>query len=220
MDLTIITFLWYGDRWNDRDMGSTYLCNLYRSIDRNITIPFKFVCFTNLKLTLPKVIKCRRFNPPSWRGCLPRLWMYNPEAELKGQCLALDLDIIITGSLDDIASYKGDFCVRSKFAPGLEHRADGDIIGFRPSACYDIWNRFVMDPKSGERLTEGRERWWYRYVRDCKDRWQTLFPGQIISYKRHVRKQRKLPDNARIVSCHGKPRPHQIDEQWVEECWK
>jgi hypothetical protein len=41
----------------------------------------------------------------------------------------------------------------------------------------------------------------------------------VLSYKRHVRRK-GLPANARIVSCHGKPRPHEINERWAKENWR
>jgi hypothetical protein len=145
--------------------------------------------------------------------------MYNPAAGLKGQVLALDLDVIITGPLDEIAGYDGDFCVRSKFQPGQEHKADGDIIGFKAGARNNLWNKFLAETKNIEKVTGGRERYYYRMADECKDRFQTLYPGQVLSYKRHVRRK-GLPANARIVSCHGKPRPHEINERWAKENWR
>ena len=219
--ITIVSFLWNGDRWNANDMGELYVNTLYRMVKRNLSFPFRFVCFSNnQRLVLENGIEQLPFYPPSWKGCLPRLWMYNPEAGLEGQVLALDLDIIIVGPLDDIASYRGDFCVRSKFKPGFESKADGDIIGFRAGARKNIWDDFYADPQYVENFTGGRERWWYRKTDLCKDRWQTLYPGQIVSYKRHVRRTGKLPSNARIVSCHGRPRPHEIRDDWAKENWR
>lgn len=217
--INIVSFLWYGDRWDSNDMGLKYVETLHAMISRNLSLPFKFICFTNLSLPIVEGIEYRLFAPPSWKGCLPRLWMYSPEAQLEGQVLALDLDIIITGSLDDIASYRGEFCVRSKFQQGEEHKADGDIIGFRSGARKNLWDKFTQDPQRVEASTGGRERYYYRAADECKDRWQNLYPGQIISYKRHV-KGKGLPRNARIVSCHGNPRPHEINEKWAKENWR
>jgi len=145
-----------------------------------------------------------------------------------GQVLALDLDIVITGSLDDIARYRGPLAVRSKFKPGEEWKADGDIIGFRASPMNEVlfWLPFLHDPRSVVELTGGRERYWFRHVikkqfegAEC-DRWNLLCPNQIVSYKRHVRPRHgELPENARIVSCHGRPRPHEIEEPWAKSYW-
>jgi hypothetical protein len=44
-----------------------------------------------------------------------------------------------------------------------------------------------------------------------------LFPGQVRSYKGHVR-QNGLGDT-RICYFHGELKPHQIDEPWIREHW-
>jgi hypothetical protein len=49
-------------------------------------------------------------------------------------------------------------------------------------------------------------------------RWQQLLPGQVVSYKAHVRKSTHamysgngtVPDGARVICFHGRPRPREI----------
>lgn len=221
--LNVVTFLWRGDRWSGDDHGEKYVDTLYRMVRRNLSTPFKFICFCDRDLSVHPKIEQRLFSKKdslSWKGVLPRMYMYSPQAELYGQVLALDLDVVIVGPLDDIAGYRGDFCVRSKFKPGEEYKADGDIIGFNADKCRGIWYKFMKDPIAVENFTGGRERYFYRKAVVREDRWQRLFPGQIVSYKRHVRRRGKPPKKAVIVSCHGKPRPHQINESWAKENWR
>ena len=46
--LSIVTFLWNGERWNvERDHGIQYVNTLYSMVKRNLLLPFKFVCFTD-----------------------------------------------------------------------------------------------------------------------------------------------------------------------------
>jgi hypothetical protein len=224
-ELNIVCFLWHGDRWNQDDDGEKYVNVLYRAVQRNLNLPHRFICFSNIStLKVSNGIDILPMNSLSWKGCLPRLWMYSPEAtEMLGennQVLSLDLDVVIVRCMDEIASYRGDFCVRSKFHPAKSHKADGDIVGFRVGSCNNIWNEFIKEPQKNTVTTGGRERWWYRRTKDCKDRWQNLFPGQVISYKRHVQPYKSLPEGAVIVSCHGHPRPHEIDEPWIKEHWR
>jgi hypothetical protein len=226
-DLTIVCFLWQGDRWSKADMllGVKYVQRLFNAVERNLSMPFRFVCFSNIKYDYSEGIELRPLLPASWKGCLPKVYMFCPYADLIGQVLALDIDIIITGCLDDICSYRGDFIVRSKFAPGQEYKADGDIIGFQANHenAKRFWYPLVEDPMRYEAQTGGRERWYYRSMfPDMRDipRWQDKFPNQIYSYKRHCRATGKLPNNARIISCHGRPRPHELKEQWAVENWR
>lgn len=225
--LQVVCFYWIGDRWNNDGMGPEYINKLYRGVKRNLCSPFDFVCFTNETLTgLDDGVNVRPFKAPSLKGVLPRLYMFSEQAGLFGsQVLSLDLDIVITGSLDDIAAYDGDFCTRSKFAPGHEHKLDGDIISFKANKLNEkrLWEPWSNHPKKVIKLTGGRERYWFRHVfsksETPPDRWENVAPGQVRSYKRHVMKKKKLPRDARIVSCHGNPRPHKIRLACIKDNW-
>jgi hypothetical protein len=234
-DINVVCFYWVGDRWAEDSKGPEYVNKLYRGINRNLSIPFKFTCFTNESIgcQLDEGIHVSSLSFPSFRGTgvLPRLFMFSKDSGLDhGKLvLVLDLDIIVVGSLDEMASYDGDFIVRSKFAPGQQWKADGDIIGFRPSPWFEriFWKGFLGDYRNALMRTGGRERYWFRHViasyfegSDC-DRWDRLYPGQVISYKRHVKSNGgRLPKNARIVSCHGNPRPHKIPHLWAKNNWR
>ena len=52
------------------------------------------------------------------------------------------------------------------------------------------------------------------------DAWQSALPGQFVSYKQHVRKTRVIPDDARVVCLHGKPKFADMPEgDPVKEKW-
>jgi len=253
----VVCFYWQGDRWQHpgfsykdknyvnrqqpflnkvgkvkRNIPSRYVNNLYQGVLRFASRPFTFICFTNENLEVHPDIEIRRFNPVTQMGVLPRVFVFSREAGLFGhQVLCLDLDVVIVGSLEDIMNYDGLFCARSKFKHGEEHKLDGDIFSFRagPETEKIFWKPFIKNVKAVERQTEGRERYWFRHVAEAiADRWDEYAPGQIISYKRHVRKARGrrpdrravVPEKARIVSCHGTPRPDQIGDRWIREFWQ
>ena len=99
---------------------------------------------------------------------------------------------------------------------------DGDVISFQsgPENEKRLWTAFIEGKEEAEAMTKGRERFWYRHVvGDKAERWDKYAPGQIVSYKRHVIRLRRLPHNARIVSCHGVPRPHEINMLWRRKYW-
>ena len=228
--LAVVCFYWIGDRWSYDGLGVKYINNLFRGVSRNLKREFDFICFTNEKLDgLDDGITVCPFTMISKRGVLPRMFMFSRESGLFGyQVLVLDLDIVIVGLLNDIAGYNGLFCTRSKFKVGEGHKLDGDIISFQAGEENQsrFWNPLITDLKAVEESTGGRERYWFREVLGMNggDRWDALYPNQVVSYKRHVLPRRgSLPDNARIVSCHGHPRPHELDikkNSWLLECWK
>lgn len=209
-----------------KDLPAQYVNNLFKGVKRFATRPFKFICFTNEPLrNLHKEIEIRPFRKVSRMGVLPRLYVFSEEAGLFGsQVLCLDLDIVIVGSLENIMNYDGLFCARSKFKRGEEYKLDGDIFSFR--AGHEIenifWKPFIADVRKAERETEGRERYWFRQVAgNIAERWDVHAPGQVVSYKRHVSGLYPyFPTRAAIISCHGTPRPHQVNKKWFKQYWK
>lgn len=244
----VVCFYWQGDRWQQRGyrqpnghinhqslfinragvvsdkLPARYINNLYRGVERFAEEEFRFVCFTNEIMQLDSNIEVRRFPIVTHHGVLPRLYMFSEASGLFGhQVLCLDIDIVIVGSLKDIMAYRGDFCTRLKFRPSREVKLDGDVMSFK--ACKEtedkFWIPFVQNINEVTKRTRGRERYWVREVtRNKADVWDSLTPGQIVSYKNHVKRSRKIPTNARIVSCHGVPRPHEIRDNWIKDYWK
>lgn len=250
----VICFYWEGDRWQTADyrpdkghknlqesnlrrlgritddLPARYINNLYCGVKRFAKHEFQFVCFTNKNLQgLEDGIEVRDLPMMTKHGVLPRLYVFSQEAGLFGhQVLCLDIDVVVVGSLKDIMLYDGLFCARSKFKQGEEHKLDGDIMSFQAGEEIEriFWTPFIKDVDAAVRLTQGRERYWYRHVADSiADRWDQVAPGQIVSWKRHVRLG-KLDHQMRIVSCHGSPRPHEIvgkqvrKYKWIDSYWK
>lgn len=226
--LAVVCFYWLGDRWENDGLGPQYINALYNGVKKHLHSPYNFICFTNERMFgLNPAVEVRPFYSPCHRGVLPRMYMFSEDSGLFGhQVLALDLDIVIVGDLQNIADYRGVFCSRSKFQPGQEYKLDGDVTSFQ--ACEEaeklFWTPLKNLPHAVEELTGGRERYWFRYVLGgacAGDRWDRIYPGQVVSYKRHVKLHgNDIPHNARIVSCHGTPRPHQLTKlPWVRSNW-
>ena len=234
----IICFYWEGERWQSQpdlsgsmdpqyrrmlqragacstELASTYVNNLYHGVCRHTDVPFDFICFTNEPLDLCDGIIKRKFPLVTNRGVLPRIFMFSGDAGLFGrQVLCLDLDVVIVGNLDPLTKYRGLFCARSKFKRGEEDKLDGDIMSFRADEETEsiFWEPFKANVNAAVSRTQGRERYWIRYcANDIADRWDRVSPGAVLSYKRHLGPTKKIPEGTSIVSCHGFPRPHQIN---------
>ncbi len=222
--VNIICLYWRGkDRpgWEDTFLGMEYVFKLYKGFERNCTIPFKFFCLIeNVPTFTFPGIKFLKLDSPSWRGCLPKYSVFNPSYNFKGRVFVCDLDVVITGNVDDILSYDGEFATRSTFRGKKE--SGGDLVAFEGGTYQWIWDEFKNETQRVVDFTKGRERWVYRYDRRMRKLkfLQDLFPDQIYSYKNHCNRGRGLPENARMVSCHGNPRPHEIRDDWVKEHWR
>lgn len=217
--ITVACCLW--SDWPDGIWpGLDYVERLRKGVDRNLSVPHRFICFHD-RAQIPWHfdrfgIEFRPLKSPVWLGCLPKLYVYSPEAGLSGRVILFDLDNVITGSLDDMAAYDGKIAVRGTFRDSAI--PDGDMISFDADQCHFIWERFINDVDGAVDRTEGRERWFLRDTVGKCDHWQDIIPGQIVSYKRHCRQG--LPKDARVVSMHGVPRPHQVIADWLTEHWR
>ncbi len=104
-------------KWGTR-YGSDFVNRLYRSIQRQTRRKTRLVCFTddgdginpNVQIEpIPEINLPDDLALTPWR----KLTMWKaPLADLKGDVLFLDLDLVITGNLDDFFDFEpGRFCV-------------------------------------------------------------------------------------------------------------
>jgi hypothetical protein len=145
--------------------------------------------------------------------------LYNPE----DQIFYFDLDTVVTGNLDEIFEYRGDFIILRDF-----YRKDGygsGLMAWRPHAVNHMWKNYRKTKcKHGD---QG----WPETQYPGADIWQEVYPEKVISYKVHVRgkgiqknhKHTNYPgslNTASIVCFHGKPLPHEVqNELWMREAW-
>lgn len=189
--------------WGDFPHGEDYVYKLRDRMTNNLTHDFRFVCFSDREIegveTLPLT--------PTWQWNLNKLALYRPDNGLQGRVLALDLDVVPVGNMDDFAAYDGSFAVCESF--GEPGKCGGSILSFEAGQMDWLYEKVKQNPPFWAKAAKGgSERMLYRLaLKEC-DFWQRLLPGQIASYKWHCRQG--IPEGTRIVVCHGRPRPHEI----------
>ena len=225
--LNICCFYWQGDRrsgWDDLNLVSKYINNLYIGLINNLTIPFSFYCFIQKDLKLKgisKYVSIIPFDSPTYKGRLPKMKIYDKSIGLDGRIVMLDLDILITGNIDEMFSYTGDFMTRSSFKQS--NRSGGDLVFFKASKNFPFWD-YVYHSHPLLNECNGNERILYRKYFDNNpdekiDYVQKKYPDQLFSYKKHFKLMDGLPENCRILSCHGRPRVHRISDVRIRKLW-
>ena len=154
-----------------------------------------------------------------WPGWWAKMELYAPWIE--GDLLYVDLDTVITGDLADIAG-RGKLTVLSDFY--RPERMGSGLMYLPHDDRAAIWEAWIADPERHIAECTTPERWGDQgflqdFWRERADRWQDVLPGQVVSYKVHVREPQthresgngSVPDNARVVAFHGKPRPWETD---------
>jgi hypothetical protein len=143
--------------------------------------------------------------------------------------LGLGLDCVIVGSLDDIITFPSDLAAMKDYPshccpPGKEKDCSMEVVLTRGDAGRPMWDEYVRMGKPTWDLAHppANKVWsmcaqgWINETRAVK---VDLFPENwIVSYKLACR-NRGLPDDCRIVSFHGRPKPHEVNETWLKQHW-
>lgn len=193
-----------------------YVNILFDSVRRNLADGFEgeFVCFTDQPDKLANGITKRPLpaDLPKWWS---KLALFRPDLFPKGdRVLFLDLDTVITGRLDELASYDGPFAIlRDFYRPnGLQSA----VMAWRAGENTEIWRSYEaagcpQDNPSGDQA-------WIERIYPDAVRLQDEFPSLFASYK--ADNLRNPPSTASVVVFHGHPRPHEVVSGWVPEVWK
>ena len=191
--------------------GPEYVNILAAMVRRHLTLPHVFVCFTDD----PQGVECKtrpiRDGLEGWWG---KLALFAEEFE--GRVLFFDLDTVILGSLDDIASYNGPFAALRDFY--FPKRLQSSVMAWTPSdmtrAIWISWDR------SGRPRVNGGDQTWIAHAIPIIDRWQEMLPMRFVSYKADCFFG-PPPRDAKVICFHGEPRPHQcLKRKWVAEAWR
>jgi len=184
--------------------NETWVERLYRGFQRNLTRPFRFVCFTERDRTFHEPIAQERIEgEPTYATCIQPYRLDEP-------MILVGLDTIITGNIDHLA----DYCLT----------ADVLAVPRDPIFTDTVCNGVALVP--GGMKARMFDRWqgendmdWIRANPHAVI--DDLWPGQVNSYRCHV-KAHGLGDS-RIVYFHGKEKmddPYFETVGWVRRHWQ
>lgn len=185
-----------------------YVEILRDSVERHLKEPYRFVCLSNVD------VPCERVELKyGWPGWWAKLELFRPDIEAE-RILYFDLDTVITGDLSDISSQTKFTMIR-----GFRNNPTGKRRGSGLMMLTDrepVWNAWIKRPNT-EAMRGDQD-----FIRPfCEQVWQDVVPDQVVSFKHDVNPIDRLPDNARVVCFHGKPRPHQLSEShWMRDYWR
>lgn len=202
--LTVCTLLWDANS-RSRDFSRMYdeewVHKLYRGFRRNLTVPFRFVCFTDRPRIFDPGIEQEAIlaKRPDYGACIEA---YRTD----GPMILAGLDTVIVGNIDHLATWCEKTDVQALPRDPYHPRIACNGVALVPRG----WTRIAHQHK-GENDMEWVRKFPHRFIDD-------LFPGEVVSFKGHVKK-RGL-GNARIVYFHGQEKPHQLPGVgWIKEHW-
>lgn len=204
MTFTVATLLWdanpnsfhystmYDETWAEK---------LYRGFARNLTTPFRFVCYTDRERDFAEPIEQRQIKAavPDYGSCIQPYETGEP-------MILAGLDTIIVGNIDHLAEY----CLTS----------DRIAVPRDPANPHTVCNGVALVPRGFARVyTDHRgenDMDWIRKQEPAVI--DDLWPGEVVSYRGHV--MHNGLDGVRICYFHGARKPHELPDEWVKEHWR
>lgn len=215
MGVTIACVLKSGGLYN-----ASWVSKLKNGVERNLTKLHRFVCLSDVD------VPCERIPlRHDWPGWWSKVELFSPWMEQEGRILYLDLDTLITGNIDDFAGYEGSsVCITKDFYCGVPSQS---VLNFSPGSLRHLWDAFTSDPQKW--MDDGDRKVAPHFgdqvlMTKCHmprpiDYWQDVIPGQLVSFKVHCRDG--LPENARVVCFHGKPKQCDFTgDHWIRKNWQ
>jgi hypothetical protein len=216
-------------KWGPK-YGSDYVNRLYSMVSRNTSRPLRFVCITDDTAGIRPEVETLpmpeyplpvqlRFHP------FRRMFIFRPTlADLTGNVLHLDLDLLVTNSIDPFFDHRPelDYCVIENWTQRGEGIGNMSVFRFRVGALTRIWDRFHPDPLAMRTLYRNSQTFVSRTLGDIQffpTEWCLSFKHSLVpAWPLNFFVTPKLPPTARIVAFTGKP---DIDEarrgEWPTE---
>ena len=226
--------VYYGDKYTRPPTDPwSYLRNLYNMVERNLTVPYKFVCFTDStvlhkqKEFRGKDIEFRQFKRHDFEGWFNKLQLFSPESKLEGDTLYMDLDVVIMKNIDELATIgeSKNFVGMNDFNPssGL---FNSSIMRFNNQYHSIIWKEYLKR-KTEFNHAHGDQDIISAIIKSHED--SIAFPDSWTqSYKwlnrkgerYHIDKMTYEQDpNAKVCVFHGNPNPDESTQLWVKNHW-
>ncbi len=198
--------------------GSEYVEKLFDGIRRHMPkdIKWKGVCLTDDPKTVPFGVYPIEV-PQGLAGWFNKIALFKPGIFGRStRILYLDLDTIICGDIGDIARYDGRFAMASDFLH--PESLNSSLMAWEAGSLNHIWTRW--DAAGRPSFDPGGDQNWIGSLEPDADRWQRMFPGQVVSFKADCWLRGRIPDGARIVGFHGRPRNHECRAPYIVELWR
>lgn len=203
--------------------GPEYVNRLYSMARRNTTGDLRFVCLTDNSKGVFKEIECHDcptvaipepYNMKGWR----KLSLYAKSESLfnlEGDWLYLDLDVVVTGSLDGFF----DYCPEKPFIVMQNWTQPGKGIGNTSAYRFRVGNDDYLLQNLLQNHTDilkqfpNSQTYISRSIKEIAfwpDDWCILFKVQCLPpWPARFWKEPVLPDATRVVAFPGVPNPHQ-----------
>mgnify|MGYP000539581447 CR=1 FL=1 len=216
MDRNVICMKW-GSKYD-----ALYVNRLYSMVQRNLTLPHRFICFTEHPEGLAEGIEAKPLPALDLPDGLPeRGWnklttLKDPLDDLQGDALFLDLDLLILDNIDCFFEAEGEFLIINDWLYPNRVTGNSSIYRFRVNEHADVLDYFIKNQDKVRAKFRNEQAYLSQAIHD-KGMLHYWPEDWCVSFKRQcmqkglmgLLKEPKFPEKAKAVIFHGKPDPDQ-----------
>ncbi len=231
-------------KWGDK-FPPLYVNRLYAMVNKNLTIPFRFVCFTENSDGIRKEVEIKPLPELDLPANIPergwrKLTVFAKDfGNLSGTTLFLDLDVVIVDNIDELFKIDGEFLIVRDHKRRRRNEGNSSVFRFEIGKYPEILDYFIKNfekvrsevrheqaylSKQMHRL--GKLKFW-------PNSWTPSFkyhcaPNLLLSWF----KAPTIPKDAKIIIFHGLPNPpeaikgisgkwyrHIKPTPWIKDYW-
>jgi hypothetical protein len=243
-------------KWGDK-YPAYYVNRLYWGVARFLKRPFRFLCFTDepegivpevevhpLPVEPFEAAMVRLMTEPRRKGAWRKISLFRPGlAGMEGPILGFDIDVAITGGLDDLFDFapgkvamRHDWLEARRFRPG----GHGSVFRYDPALHGYLYSGFAADPEGCAERSKGSEQKYTSSTAQAHGDFAYFPPEWIASFKRNsihypplnLLLEPNLPKGTRVMCFHGTPKMEEALEgyrgewfrttrpaTWLKEYW-
>jgi len=205
--LTVSTCFWDATAESmktSRCYSEAWVEKLYRGFKRNLSAPFRFVCFVDRERKFKEPIEQMPLErrPIGYGSCVEPFKLNEP-------MIFVGLDTVVVGNIDKLANW----CLEGKGKKLALPKHPFEEFSINGVVLVAAGQRHIFDGWRGENDMD-----WMRSF--PHDRIDEIFPYKVLSYRGHMKGRGQMKE-ARIVYFHGREKPHELPhEAFVKEHWR
>lgn len=230
-------------KWGDK-YPAYYVNRLYFGVRRFLNRPFRFLCFTDVPRDIAAGIEVyplpiepfeaeivRLMSEPKRKGAWRKISLFRPGlAGMEGPVLGFDIDVCITGPLDDLLDFApGKICMRRDWLEARRMRpgGHGSVFRYDPALHGYLYDEFAADPDTAATRSNGSEQKYTSMTALRHGDLEYYPPRWISSFKRNAIPmpplnyliEPRIPAGTRVMCFHGTPKMEEALEGYRGE-WR
>jgi len=188
--------------------GPVYVNRLAAMVRRQTARSLRVVCFTDDARGLNADIEAQPLPVDGLTGWWNKVALFGETLpNVSGRVLYLDLDVVITGSLDPLLDHPGAFVIMDNdYVPGF----NSSVMLFDVGAQSHVWREFSV---AETKCIEGDQDWMALTIPNAE-----LWPDDwCVPYR--LRAAEAPPRDTKVVVFSGRPNPDEYPAPWIRDYW-